>query len=221
MLIADIMALVAPPVTDLLRRSRSVTQDPQPMFPTIVAVRNDRVLATVSTLRVEATMSAATTMAVGLDPQALVVATEARLDDRPALTYAVMTRERRARWVVQEIHEDGPEVRFSVPVDGGEPRGQAAGTLRVLAEALGQRPVDVSTVARQDRSGTFGEDTFLPPEQGRVVVDAGTMSTLHERVAEIGGQVLYLARSPEAGRLALEAGLPRACLLAPAPPAAS
>ncbi len=191
------------------------------MFPTIVAVRNDRVLATVSTLRIEATMSAATTMAVGLDPQALVVATEARLDDRPALTYAVMTRERRARWVVQEIHEDGPEVRFSVPADGGEPRGQAAGTLRVLAEALGQRPMDVSTVARQDRSGTFGEDTFLPPEQGRVVVDAGTMSTLHERVAEIDGQVLYLARSPEAGRLALEAGLPRACLLSPEPPARS
>ncbi|OLT45093.1 hypothetical protein BJF86_10675 [Serinicoccus sp. CNJ-927] len=213
-LVADLMTLVAPPVTDLLRRSQTGTPSPQPMFPTMVAVRNDRVVAIVSTPRIEATMSAATSLAVGLDPQALVVATEARFDgEQPALTYAVMTRERTARWVLQEITGSGDEVRFSVPVDGGEPTGQAAGTLRLLAEAMAQRPVDVSTVARSDRGGTFGEETFLPPEQGRVVVDAGTLATLQERVAQIGGRALYVARSPEAGRLALSAGLPRACLL--------
>lgn len=216
------MALVAPPVTDLLRRSRTGTPDPQPMFPTIIAVRNDRVVASVSTPRIEATMSAATTLAVGVDPQALVVATEARLDgEQPALTYAVMTRERQARWVLQEITEGADGVRFSVPVDGGEPTGQGAGTLRVLAEAMGQRPIDVSTVARKDRSGTFGEDPFLPAEQGRVVVDVGTMTTLHERVSEIGGQALYVARSPEAARTALAAGLPRTCLLGGGPTADS
>lgn len=186
------------------------------MFPTIVAVRNDRVVASVSSPRIEATLSAATTMAVGLNPQALVVAAEARFDEHPALTYAVMTRERQAKWVLQEIHEtDGEELRFTVPVDGGEPSGQGAGTLRMLAEAMSQRPIDVTTVARTDRSGTFGEDPFLPAEQGRVVVDASTISTLQERVAGIAGRALYVARSDEAGQLALRAGLPRACLLAP------
>ena len=143
----------------------------------------------------------ATSLAVGLDPAALVVAAEARLDDeQPALTYAVMTRDRQAKWVLQEVTEgrevtegttvtaSAPtpatddtqggtsEVRFSIPVDGGEPTGQGAGTLRLLAEAMSQRPVDVTKVARTDRSGTFGEDTFLPPEQGRVVVD---LSLIH------------------------------------------
>lgn len=199
------------------------------MFPTIIAVRNDRVVATLSAPRIEATLSGATSMAVGLDPQALVVATEARLGgEQPALTYAVMTRERQARWVLQEVTENAPGaedgsddggLRFSVPVDGGEPTGQGAGTLRLLAEAMGQPPVDVTQVARTDRGGTFGENTFLPPEQGRVVVDAGTVATLQERVAQIGGQALYVARSPEAGRLALQAGLPRACLLSAEEPA--
>ncbi|WP_066641863.1 hypothetical protein [Serinicoccus hydrothermalis] len=190
------------------------------MFPTIVAVRNDRVVAIVSTPRIEATMSAATSLAVGVDPQALVVAAEARVDDQPALTYAVMTRERSARWVLQEVKESGEEVRFAVPVDGGEPTGQGAGTLRLLAEAMAQRPVDVTTVALTNRGGTFGEETFLPPEQGRVVIDAGTMTTLHERVAQINGQALYVARSPESARLALAAGLPRTCLLGGEPTSA-
>lgn len=185
------------------------------MFPTIIAVRGDRVVAVVSTPRVQATLAAAPTMAVGLAPTALVVATEAVLGEvDQALTYAVMTRERQAKWVLQEITtSDEGEVRFSVPVDGGEPTGQGAATLRLLAEALQQRPVDPSSVARTDRSGTFGEDPFLPAEQGRVVIDAGTMSTLHGRVEQIAGRALYLPRSPEAGRLALQAGLPRVCLL--------
>ena len=48
-----------------------------------------------------------------------------------------------------------------------------------------------------------------------MVVDAGTVKTLQDRVQGIAGRALYLARSQEAGRLALEAGLPRACLLQP------
>jgi hypothetical protein len=219
-LIADIMSLVAPPVTDLLRRARTGASTPQPMHPTIIAVRHGRVVATVSTPRVQVTLEAATAMAVGLDPAALVVAAEALLDEeRPALTYAVMTRERQARWVLQEVTEAQDEVRFSVPVDGGHPTGQGAGTLRLLAEAMGQRPMDVRRVARNDRAGTFGEDTFLPPEQGRVVVDAGTVKTLQERITPVGGRALYVARSTEAGRLALQAGLPRTSLLAQEPAA--
>lgn len=182
------------------------------MFPTIIAVRHDRVVATVSTPRLPATLSAASTMAVGLDPQALVVAAEAMFDgETTALTYAVMTRERKAKWVLQEVLEQDGEVLFSVPVDGGTPPDD--NVLKVLAEALHQRPVDVASVARKDRSGTFGEEPFLPPEQGRVVVDAGTVTTLHERVRGIAGQALYLPRSPEAARLAREAGLPAFCVL--------
>ncbi len=213
MLIADIMALVVPPVTDLLRRTRARggTHGEQPMFPTIIAVRNRRVLAVVSTPRLAATLSCAQTLAVGLGADALVVAAQAELDGAPALTYSVMTRERSAKHVVQRLRLEEGRTLVAEPVDGGDP--QDATILRTLAEAVQQRPVDVTQVARKDRGGTFGQDLFLPAEQGRVVVDAGTLRTLHERVRGIAGQALYVARSPEAGRLALEAGLPRPCLV--------
>lgn len=213
-LIADVMALVVPPVTDLLRRSRSRggTNDTEPMFPTIVAVRNERVVAAVTSPRLQITLTCAQTMAVGLDPSALVVAAQADLDGSPVLGYSVMTRDRRAKFAVQAVRwqQDG-SVAFSEPVDGGDPHD--ATILRVLAEAMQQRPVDVTQVARRDGGGTFGEEFFLPPEQGRVVLDAGTMRTLHERVVGVSGEAVYVARSPEAGRLALEAGLPRTSLL--------
>lgn len=207
------MALVVPPVTELLRRSRSVEEAKrQPMFPTLVAVRNERVVATLSSPRVGATLTGATTMSVGLDPVALVLAIEAHVDDRSVIAYTVMTRERQAKVAVQWVDEQDGEVTFSVPEEGGEPDETA---LKVLAEAMAQRPLDVTKVARQDKSGTFGERTFLPPEQGRVILDAGTIKTLQERVQGIAGRALYLARSRDAGRLALEAGLPRASLLQP------
>lgn len=212
-LIADIMALVVPPVTDLLRRTRSRagTHGEQPMFPTIIAVRNERVVAVVSTPRTAATLSCAQTLAVGLDATALVVAAQAELDGAPALTYSVMTRDRRAKFVVQRIRVEDGRTLLSEPVDGGDPHD--ATILRTLAEAMQQQPMPATKVARKDTGGTFGEDLFLPPEQGRVVVDAGTLKTLHERVSGIAGQALYVARSPEAGRLAVEAGLPRRCLV--------
>lgn len=213
MLIADIMALVVPPVTDLLRRTRSRggTNGDEPMFPTIVAVRNDRVVAAVTSPRLQATLTCAQTLAVGLDPSALVVAAEADLDGAPVLAYSLMTRDRRAKFAVQRLRLDGDQIRFAEPVDGGDP--QDATIMRVLAEAMQQRPLDVTQVARKNRGGTFGEDLFLPAEQGRVVVDAGTMKTLHERVVGIAGQAVYVARSPEAAQLALEAGLPRPTLV--------
>lgn len=185
------------------------------MFPTIVAVRNDRVVASVSTPRLAATLSCAQTLAVGLDAEVLVVAAEAVLDagegSSTALTYTLMTRDRRGHYALQEVTDRDGEVGLSVPVNGGTP--QDPRVLEVLADAMGQAPMPVDKVARKDHGGTFGEQPFMPAEQGRVVVDAGTMSTLHQRVREIGGQALYVARSPEAGRLALQAGLPRTCLL--------
>ena len=212
-LIADIMALVVPPVTDLLRRTRSRggTHGEQPMFPTIIAIRNDRVVAAVSTPRLAATLTCAQTLSVGLGADALVVAAQAEVDGAPALTYSVMTRERKARFAVQRIQLEEGRTLVSAPVDGGDPHD--ATILRMLAEAMQQRPMDVTKVARKDKGGTFGEDMFLPPEQGRVVVDAGTIRTLHERVRGIAGEALYVPRSPDAGRLALEAGLPRPCLV--------
>lgn len=216
MLIADIMALVVPPVTDLLRRTRSRggTHGDQPMFPTIIALRNERVVAAVSTPRMAATLSCAQTLSVGLGAEALVVAAQAELEGAPALTYSVMTRERRAKFVVQRIRFEDGQTLLADPADGGDP--QDATILRTLAEAMQQQPMEATRVARKDKGGTFGEDLFLPPEQGRVVVDAGTLKTLHERVAGIAGQAVYVARSPEAGRLAVEAGLPRPCLVSAA-----
>ncbi|MGO0576616.1 hypothetical protein [Ornithinimicrobium panacihumi] len=214
MRIADIMALVVPPVTDLLRRSRRPggTGQTQPMFPTIIAVRNERVVATVSTPRMEATLHCAQPLAVGVDPYALVLAAEAVVEGSPALAYTIITRERKAKLALQEITGEGEEVRFSTPIDGGEPSDPAI--LTWLSEAISQEPMAVDKVSRKDRKGTFGQDPFMPAEQGRVVVDAGTLKMLQERIAPIGGRALYIARSPEAGRLALEAGLPRASLLA-------
>jgi hypothetical protein len=209
------MAMVVPPVTELVRRSRDVqdgTQERRPMFPTLVAVRNDRVVATLSSPRVGVTLTGATTMAVGLAPQALVLAAEGTVDGRPAITYSLMSSDLQAACAVQDVLDQDGQLTFGVPQQAGE-LDQTA--LRVLADALAQEPVDVSRVARQDRGGTFGERTFLPAEQGRVVVDAGTVKTLQDRVQGIAGRALYLARSQEAGRLALEAGLPRACLLQP------
>ncbi|WP_122263453.1 hypothetical protein [Ornithinimicrobium cerasi] len=213
MLIADVMALVVPPVTDLLRRSRTRggTDAVQPMFPTIIALRNDRVVAAVSTPRMEATLSCASTLSVGVGASVLVVAAEAVVNGSPAVAYTVMTRDRRGKLVLQKVEGEGEELRLSRPVDGGEPADPSI--LRVLADAVGQKPLSVSSVARKDTGGTFGEETFLPPEQGRVVVDAGTVRTLQQRVEQIGGRALYVARSPEAARLALEAGMPRRCLL--------
>lgn len=210
------MALVVPPVTDLLRRARSTdgTSQPPPMFPTLIAVRNGRVVATVSTPRLATTLHCATTLAVGTDPQALVVAAQGEVEEgggATVLSYSVMTRDRQAKLALQEVREEETGLAFGTPFDGGEPQNPRI--LTVLAEAMAQRPVDPRTVARRDRSGTFGEDPFLPAEQGRVVIDAGTVRTLQERVEGIAGRALYLARSPEAGRLALEAGLPRTSLL--------
>lgn len=215
MQIADIMALVVPPTVELLRRARTVEgehpQEPEPMFPTLIAVRHGRVVASVSTPRMSVTLNCALPMAVGLDPQALVVAAQAQVEGRPALAYSVMTRERQAKFVLQMVAERDGELVVGRPTDGKEPADPHI--LQTLAEAMGQPPLDATRVARKGLGGTFGEDTFLPPEQGRVVVDAGAVKTLHERVEGVAGTALYIARSPEAGRLALQAGLPRTSLL--------
>lgn len=207
------MKLVVPPVTDLLRRARTGdgTAPTQPMFPTIIALRNERVVAAVTTPRMPVTLSCAETLAIGLDPAALVVAAQAEVDGSDAIAYSVMTRDRRAKFVLQPIVGEGADVRLGEPVDGGQPAN--ATILRVLAEALSQKPMSVAQVARKDLGGTFGEEPFLPAEQGRVVVDAGAITTLQRRVEQAGGRALYIPRSPEAGRLALEAGMPRGCLV--------
>ncbi|HSP59767.1 MAG TPA: hypothetical protein VLO09_01780, partial [Ornithinimicrobium sp.] len=180
MLIADVMSLVVPPVTELLRRTRARggTHGEQPMFPTIIAVRNGRVVAGVSTPRTAATLSAARTLAVGVDATALVLAAQVEVGGRPALSYTVMTRDLRGKQALQRV-ELGPGGRVGVgePQDGGRPQDETV--VRALAEAMGHRPLDVTRVARRDSSGTFGEDLYPPAEQGRVVVDAGTVRTLH------------------------------------------
>ena len=139
-------------------------------------------------------------------------------DARPELDDAALA----ATWQVVSLLLDYPDevLLARVPLLRGvvgelpaDQRDPLLTFLRTLAEAMQQQPMGVTKVARKDRGGTFGEDLFLPPEQGRVVVDAGTLKTLHERVVGIAGQALYVPRSPEAGRLAVEAGLPRACLV--------
>lgn len=209
--IADIMALVVPPMTELFRQALAGHEDPEPMFPTLIAVRNERVVATVSTPRMSVTLNCATPMAVGLAPDALVVAAQVRVQDQPGLAYSVMTQDRRAKFVLQPVGVQDGELSFGRPTDAGTPADDRI--LVSLAEAIGQQPLDPATVSHRDRSGVFGETDHLPPEQGRVVLDAGALRTIQQRVKGVLGQALYVARSPEAGRLARQAGLPRECLL--------
>lgn len=181
------------------------------MFPTIIAIRHERVVAVVSTPRMLATLSCADTMSVGLDPVALVVAVQAEVEGYQALAYTVMTRQREGMTVLQQAEEKDGEVHFGTPFKPEHQPDQKM--LQTLAEAMAQQPLPADRVAKREGGGVFGETTYLPAEQGRVVLDAGTMRTLHERVRDIAGQALYVARSPEAGKLALKAGLPRSCLL--------
>lgn len=181
------------------------------MFPTIIAIRNERVVAAVSTPRMLATLSCAERMAIGLSPVALVVAAQGKVEGYDAIAYHVMTTQRQGVTALQQVQVKDGELFFGTPFKP-EHQGEEE-MMQTLAQALAQEPLAVDKVSRRDPGGTFGQDLYLPPEQGRVVIDAGTMRTLHERVRGIAGQALYIARSPEAGRLALDAGLPRPCLL--------
>lgn len=195
------------------------------MNPTLIALREDRVLCVVSTPRLEATLGCAPTMVIGLDPQLLVLAAQVRLPEREAdrglpaqrageaIAYTTMDRQREGALAVQRYQvDDQGEVRFQAP-EKGEPHERRV--LEQLAAAMGQAPLDPRRVAPKETEDAprAAEAAFLPAEQGRLAIDAGTARSVHRKVAGAGGTVLYLTGSGEHATRLLGHGMPQELLL--------
>ncbi|WP_153396932.1 hypothetical protein [Ornithinicoccus halotolerans] len=225
MKLADAMALVVPAVQDLKRRSQRRRDGETRMNPTLVALRDDRVLCVVSTPRLEVSLACAPTLAIGLQPQLLVLAAQVRLpgreatQERPAqpageaIAYTTMNSRREGALAVQPYQvDDEGEVRFGRP-EKGQPHDRQL--LEQLAAAMGHMPLDPARVApkQSEQTPRAAEAAFLPAEQGRLVIDAGTARSVHQKVAGAGGTVLYLAASGAHATRLLAHGMPQELLL--------
>jgi len=213
--LAHAMALVVPPVQELKRRSQRRPDGETTMFPTLMALREDRVLCVVTAPRMPLVLACAPTLAIGLAPQALVLAAQVALpdEDGEGIAYHLMTRERVAGSAVQRygVAADG-EVLFGTPARAA---ADTTGLLDQLAAALGHAPLDHSKVAPKEAEQLppGHEPTFLPADQGRLAIDAGAANTAHQKVGRLGGTVLYLAASPQQATQLLGYGMPQELLL--------
>ncbi|MGB7448886.1 MAG: hypothetical protein WA892_07125 [Ornithinimicrobium sp.] len=219
--LAEAMALIVPPVNDLKRRSQARSDGETTLFPTLVVLRDDRVVAAVTTPRLEATLACAATIAVGLAPQMLALAAQVTLPGgSDAIAYTTMTEDHRAALAVQTYSTEDEHVTFGTP-ERGDPDDRSI--MDQLAAALNLAPLDSSAVATgpaQPRPGdastpTGREPARIPPERGRMVIDSGTCASLHRSVAGIGGTVMFLPTSAEHARDLLEHGMPQEVLLQP------
>lgn len=225
MKLAQAMALVVPAVQDLKRRSQRRRDGETRMNPTLVALRDDRVLCVVSTPRLEVTLACAPTLAIGLDPQLLVLAAQVRLPGREAtgelpaqrageaIAYTTMNRQREGALAVQRYQvDDEGEVRFGPP-EKGQPHDRQL--LEHLAAAMGHAPLDPARVAPKEteQAPRAAEAAFLPAEQGRLAIDAGTARSVQQKVSGAGGTVLYLAASGAHATRLLAHGMPQEVLL--------
>lgn len=196
------------------------------MYPTLVALREDRVLCVVTAPRMPLVLACASTLAIGLAPQVLVLAAQVTLPERPAeedglpaqeagqgIAFHLMTRERVAGSAVQRYAPapDG-ELLFGRPVKATP---DATGLLDQLAAAMGHEPLDHTKVAPKEAENLPpGEQPpFLPADQGRLAIDAGAANTAHQKVGRLGGTVLYLAASPAQATQLLGYGMPQQLLL--------
>src|SRR5690606_10012682 len=150
------MALVVPPVQDLRRRSQRRSDGETTMYPTLIALREERVLCVVTAPRMPLALACAPTLAIGLAPQALVLAAQVTLPERPegdglpaqeageGIAYQLMTRDRVASSAVQR-YAPGPdgELLFGRPLKATP---DASGLLDQLAGAMGQEPLDSAKV---------------------------------------------------------------------------
>ncbi|MGB5951111.1 MAG: hypothetical protein WBG57_01205, partial [Ornithinimicrobium sp.] len=118
-LLSSAMALIVPPVNDLKRRALGRGDGEGTMFSTLVALRDERVIAAVITPRMEATLASAHTVAIGLAPQMLAVAAQVRLPTGGgAIAYTTMTRDHTAAFSLQQYEVAGGEITFDIPERG-------------------------------------------------------------------------------------------------------
>ncbi len=208
--LAQAMALIVPPVTDLKQRALARADGEHTMFPTVIALREDRVLCVVTTPRMAVTLACAHTLAVGLAPQVLAVAAQVRLgDDSEAISYTVMSRERSAGFAVQPYAVREGSLLFGTP-EKGTP--QDRGIMDELARGMSHAPLDATRVSRNDAESAANA-AFLPEEEGRMAIDAGTCASLQRKVAGVGGSTLYLARDGAHATRLLAHGMPQEVLL--------
>lgn len=233
------MKQIVPAVQDLKRRSLQQTGGETTMSPTLVALRDDRVLAVVTAPRLSVVLSCASTLAIGLAPQMLVVAAQVNLPERAAsedlpaqeagegIAYTTFTREREAGLAVQRYQVRDGQVIFSAP-ERGRPDDRTL--MDELAKAMSHAPLDPAKVARKDPAAeaapkdpaaevadqpgdASSSPDFIPAAQGRMAIDAGTVKTVYERVRGIGGTALFIAADGAQATRMLAAGLPQECLL--------
>ncbi len=216
---AQVMALIVPPVNQLKRRAMTRPDGEHTMFPTLVAVREDRVLAVVSTPRIAVTLACAHTLAVGLAPQVLVLAAQVTLPDgREAIAYTSMDREHTAGFAVQPYAVHAGEVSFATPERG---RVEDRRLMDELARAMAHTPMDDTRVARKPDprpdgprpEGVQAMPTLIDQAEGRMALDAGTCATVQRTVAGIGGTTVFLARDGEHATRLLAHGMPDTVLL--------
>ena len=219
------MALVVPAVQNLKRRSLGRADGETTMYPTLVALRDDRVLCVVTAPRMALVLACAPTLAVGLAPQALVLAAQVGLPERAAegetaaqapgegIAYHLMTRERTAATAVQR-YAAGPdgELLYGRPAKSAP---DTSGLLDHLAAAMSHEPLDHTRVApkQAEKLPPGAKPDFLPAARGRLAVDAGAANTAHQKIGKVGGTVLYLAASPAQATELLGYGMPKELLL--------
>lgn len=220
--LAQAMALIVPPIVDLKRRALARADGEHTMYPTLVALREDRVLAVVSTPRMAVTLSTAHTVAVGLAPQLLCVAAQVtRPDGGEGIAYTSMSRDKSAGFALQpyavrEVSEDaqhtvGAQLEFDAP-ERGRPSDRSL--MDELARAMSHTPMDASRVARKgDVDPGRTDPAMLPEEEGRLAIDAGTCASVQRSVVGVGGRTLYLAASGAHATRLLAHGMPEQVLL--------
>lgn len=223
-LLAQAMALIVPPVVELKRRAAASADGEHTMYPTLVALREDRVLCVVSTPRMTVTLSSAHTIAVGLAPQLLCVAAQVTLPDGGAgIAYTTMSSARSAGFALQpyavrEVSDDardtvGAQLEFDVP-ERGQPEDRTL--MEELARAMSHTPMDPARVSRKgdvDNVPGSSRPALLPQEEGRLAIDAGTCASVQRSVGGVGGRTLYLAASGAHATRLLAHGMPEQILL--------
>lgn len=219
--LAQAMKQIVPAVQDLKRRSLHQPGGETTMPVALIALRDDRVLAVVTAPRMAAVLSCAPTLAIGLEPQMLVVAAQANLphreasDDLPAqeageaIAYTTFTRAKEASLAVQRYRVRDGEVVFAAP-QRGRPDDRAI--MDELARAMSHEPLDPARVARKDTGTPSAADG--PGTSGGVGTDSagGADSTAGaDGAGGVGGPAPERTFIPEPeGRMAIDAGTVRA-----------
>lgn len=226
------MKQIVPPIQTLKQSSLVQPGGETTMSPSLIALRGDRVIATVTAPRLQAVTSCAQTFAIGLAPQMLVIAAQVNLpareatDESPAqaegegIAYTLFTADKEASLAVQRYAVRAGQVIFGPP-ERGRPDDRTL--MDELARAMAQEPLDPAKVARKDEAATdsataaaTGQGSapnFIPVAEGRIAIDAGTVKAAYGKVQGIGGTALYVAADGAEATRMLAAGLPKECLL--------